>query len=174
MRKIFASRLKECQLKLDLTQAKFAELINVAPGTLSAYLKQDKVPTLEKAVEIAAKLGVTVGWLCGEDEHSNRSFFNNGRVSYATVIEAVNELYDISWVDTFEIRSELVFCPSLGKNITGVNIVIGDPIIGKFYEDHQKVRDLYSSKTIDREMYDAWVEKRLKELENEPLDILPF
>ena len=174
MRKIFASRLKECQLRLNLTQAKFSELINVAPGTLSAYLKQDKVPTLEKAVEIATKLGVTVGWLCGEDEHSNKSFFNNGRVSYATVINAINELYDIPWVGAFEVRSESVYSSFNNDNVKGISIKMGDPIIGKFYEDHQKVRELYSSNTIDREMYDAWVEKRLKELENEPLDVLPF
>jgi hypothetical protein len=77
-------------------------------------------------------------------------------------------------VDTFEIRSEPVYCASLAKNITGVNVVIGDPVIGKFFEDHQKIRDLYISKTIDREMYDAWIEKRLRALGDIPLDILPL
>ena len=64
---IFAKRLVERQKQLKITQAKMAEIINVSPGTMSSYLKQDKLPTLEKTMEIAKALDVSVGWLCGED-----------------------------------------------------------------------------------------------------------
>lgn len=164
MRETFAARLKECQQRFKLTQAQFAQMIGVAPGTLSAYLNQDKAPTLEKAVEIAAKLNVSIAWLCGEDEWYREGLFHNGRTSYAAIVRVINELNEIPWQEAFSLAI---------RQPTGVNIIIGDPMLGRFYKDYQRVREMYEAKVIDREMHDAWIEKRLRELEKIPLAISP-
>lgn len=172
MRETFAARLKECLLRLKLTQAQFAQLIGVAPGTLSAYLKQDKVPTLEKAAEIASKLNVSIAWLCGENEWYQEGLFHKGHTNYAAVIRVINELNDIPWHETFLLESQPVPSRFNHKEYPGLTITISDPTIGRFYKDYQKVRELYETKVIDREMHDAWIEKRLRELENEPLELM--
>lgn len=171
MREIFAARLKECQQQLKLTQAQFAQHIHVAPGTLSAYLKHDKVPTLEKAVEMAAILKVSIAWLCGENEWPQDGFFHEGHSSYAQVIRIINALREIPWVEPLRLSSQPAFSMRRGQELQELSIRIQDPVIGNFYKDYQRVRELYESGVIDREMHDAWIEKRLRQLENEPLEL---
>lgn len=71
---LFSKRLKEAREKSDLTQIALAKMINVTPQTISSYEKGKtgeklKLPTLDKAVLIAEKLGVSLDWLCGSQDN---------------------------------------------------------------------------------------------------------
>ena len=168
--KAFADNLREQQAILGLTQQKLAKKLGIAPGTLASYLKNEKCPTLDKAAQIAEALGTSVGVLCGEKPaEEDMSFFKGGKVSYAYLIRAFLELIDIGIKDSFEVEaSESPF----GDH--EFMLKSSDSVLYTFFHDLARVRELYEQKTIDREMYDAWIEKRLRVLGDMPLDILPF
>lgn len=154
--KIFADRLREKQVSLGISQLKLAKLISVAPGTLSSYLKGEKCPTLEKAVEIAEALGVSVGWLCGEAPISRETIS-----TYADWMEAADAL-----------RALLPEGVSEYSSIDGEKVVwvTRDPRIVKHLAACQRVRDQYEKGAIDRDVYETWVEKQLRELAKFPIE----
>lgn len=64
--KIFAERLRQMQKEKHMTQVEFADYLDIAPGTLVNYMNDRKNPQIDVVAKIAQKLGVTVGWLCGD------------------------------------------------------------------------------------------------------------
>lgn len=163
--KKFASRLKEKQLSLGISQIKMAELIGVAPGTLSAYLKDEKCPTLEKAAQIAEALGVTVGWLCGEDiERPKRiSEIDN----YGDWVEAMVEIIDLLPLNKLMIK----FRPKDANKMTPEQILwtSRDPLLVKHFGDSARLLETLNDGVIEDEVYNAWHEKRINELKKIPL-----
>lgn len=64
---VFAKRLREIQIERGMTQAEFADFLGIGHGTLCNYLHDRKNPQIDTVTKIAEKLGVTVGWLCGDE-----------------------------------------------------------------------------------------------------------
>lgn len=178
MREIFANRLRERQKQLGITQAKMADMINVAPGTLSAYLKQDKVPTLEKAVEIAKALDVTVGWLCGEDAPRADSLQLNSQSTYADLVQIIESMVSLPLVNEFDVEPTQIkgYSPDGAVWLDGISIEIADPVLSNFYSDYAKIKSVLASEAFGKELLDAWLYKKMAELQKMPLalDLLPF
>lgn len=63
---IFAMRMKEARVKKEISQAELSRITGIAPATLSSYEK-GKNPTIDKALNIANALGVSLDWLCGNN-----------------------------------------------------------------------------------------------------------
>jgi len=61
----FADRLKESIKDKwpNLTQTEYAPKMGVAQGTVSEWVTAKKMPGLEKLIEIAIVLGVSIEWL---------------------------------------------------------------------------------------------------------------
>lgn len=142
MREIFAKRLKARQTQLGLNQSQLAEKINVVPRTCSAYLNMEKVPTLEKAAEIAAALGVTVGWLCGEDIPSIETV--RTQISCADVAKAIVN------IESFE--------------LPGIVVKVSYRPLADFCALHKRVKALVRSNLLDAEVYHEWMKKKLEDL----------
>lgn len=152
-----------------LNQAEMAKLIDVAPGTLSAYLKEGegrKVPTLDTVERIAQKLEVSIGWLCGEDPADK-----NMR-TYADLLGALVKICEADTEFPCEAFAHIEPMGDAHTNYAGITTT--DATVVSFMVGYKKVSDLLKDETIDREMYDAWVEKKLKEYENRSVDGLPF
>lgn len=150
----FADRLREIQRSRNMTQAELAKLIEISPGTLSAYLREgekQKVPTLDTLERIAEKLGVSIGWLCGEDA---------GTAQVRTYADLFRILVRVISVP-FEPGFPTIVDPERGMT----SVVFHDPMTRQFLESYGKVYDLLRDGTIDEEMHDAWVEKKLRDFE---------
>ena len=163
----FQERLKIMLAAKRMTQAEMAKIIEVTPGTLSAYLREDekrKTPNLDTLERIAQKLNVSVGWLCGENDIN--SIFLDPDLSYAKIIKVINQLIAID--------GGLLFTAEISSTSDTFALYSHDKTLIRFYNDYMKVMDLYKSGTIDDEMRVAWIEKRFKDMEGIKYDGLPF
>ena len=157
----FPERLREAMRSRNMTQLEFAKLIEVSPGTLSSYLREGsgrKVPTLDTLERISDILGVTIGWLTGEN------ISDNSLHTYADLFEALGKICDA--------KKRHIFYPfaTTDKSGTYAGIKTHDRIFVDFLTHYKKVTDLYTAGTIDKEMLEAWVQKRIRDFKNIPLD----
>lgn len=90
--KEFANRLRFIQRDRQMSQAQLAKTLGIAPGTLSGYLNDKNNPQITDVAKFAQKLGVTIGWLCGEDLPNIADILNNGESHYDDVLEITNKL----------------------------------------------------------------------------------
>jgi transcriptional regulator with XRE-family HTH domain len=65
--RIVRQRLRQARLAAKMTQQQLAERIDRTQSHVSGYETGERTPTLEVTTRLAAALGVTVHWLCGED-----------------------------------------------------------------------------------------------------------
>ena len=76
---LFSERIKQARLNKKLSQAELAAMVGVAPATISSYEKisAPKIPTLDKAQEIAQALEVSLDWLSGSETRiqNNTNYF---------------------------------------------------------------------------------------------------
>ena len=163
MRSVFAERLREKQKQLNLTQVKMAELLNVAPGTLGSYLREEKVPTIEKALDIAKRLDVTVGWLCGEDAPEKGSNIKN-YADLITMIEDMRKLPFFEGILSIAPSKVEIYTPNGVVLGDGISVEIADPILSKFYKDYEAIKGVVASEAFGTELLDAWLYKKALEL----------
>ena len=83
--KEFAQRLRMIQFQRNLSQAQLAKELDIAPNTLSAYINDRNNPQIHDVARFAKKLGVSIGWLCGEGGAEKD-------LSYKAVIPLLTEL----------------------------------------------------------------------------------
>ena len=63
-----ADRLSEMLIKRGMTQKEFAEKVGVTQATMSRYISGNRIPRATVVTEMAQILGVSLGYLMGEDE----------------------------------------------------------------------------------------------------------
>lgn len=154
-REIFSQRLKKLRSNLKKTQKQFAELVNSTPATISAYENSTKNPSLDVVMNIAKRCGVSVDWLCGL---SNKESYVEVYSSYADVLKTL-----------LEIEKALPFiildsCDA-GKLIYGTRkgiSFLSDNMDG-FLTELKKYKDLLSAGSIDNDIYQACIEKLLRD-----------
>lgn len=187
----FADRLRKVQRSRNMTQVELARLIEISPGTLSAYLREDekrKVPTLDTLERIAEKLGVTIGWLCGEDGTAHNILnIDPWTFTYAHLFEVIDALAELTYdghCPVFFTTPDSVL-DSDGIRVDGYRLFTPDQVFEEYYSAKQRIDELYQDGTIDDEMYDGWREKRMKkyadqvilrvaEVESCPEDVQPM
>ena len=156
----FAKRLRESRAKTGLTQKELAAKVGIAAATLSAYEASGKPPTIETAMKLADILDVSLDWLCGREVASDRL------ETYGDAIALIDKL----------VRSGLDVVMSADRDYNHLQaiITINDNQLSKFFEGWADVVKLYTANTIGDEMYSPWLEKQIKEKQNDRLDCLPF
>lgn len=162
--KNFAERLKEIQRQKGMTQREMADFLELSPTTMSAYMRDAKTPALDVAYAIAQKLNVPIGWLCGESESTGKL------VTYADLIRTLVKIHDftpIEWDDAIGKASRSEISENGAKKKAKVEF--DDSAIVDFFADWERIHNLLCDGTIDAEMYDAWMEKRLRSYEEMPL-----
>lgn len=161
---VFAKRLRELRESQNMTQAEFSKMTRFTQATLSAYENSLKVPSLDIVMSIASKCEVSIDWLCGlTDKRSSQEkietysdfiqailpILNN----VASCIEDVNlDLYDRKF-DTEKIES---------SKYTVSSLCFLDKKIRSFFNEYINIKNLLANGTIDKEMFDIWIEKSLR------------
>ena len=158
---MFAKRLKEIREKRGLKQVELARILNVSPQTVSAYEKAEiatkagKNPTLESAIDIAKRLGVSLDWLCGiENQESirNNKTYGDALRDLILISKMSGNYFDTNRFYLHEDSKEYCEYPSL---------VIGNETLEKFISKWKKVKELLDNKTIDEDLFQPWLDKQL-------------
>lgn len=189
----YFERLKNARLAKGLSQRKLAEMVHVAPASLNAYEKGDKKPTVDVAYRMAQTLGVSLDWLFDEDmtqEQSNLAARSQGDIARAIHILCTSGLHSgvhieaipVEWEQTDGPDDEPVWvCADISdfpEEDVGVyvtpngyrgEITVMNKNLSTFIGGYQKLLELYKSKDIDWDMFSAWVEKKLVELDKIPI-----
>ena len=163
---VFPLRLKQLREEMDKTQKEFSDLINVKQQSLSGYENGKVSPPLEVLVNISEKCSVSMDWLCGKSDNKQ---LNEKIVTYADLFRALVKIDEGSFmsIDMMQPTYEQGFFYISWKDI----------VIQGFLEDWNKIRQLYREGTINRELYDLWVNDKLKQekyLKNILENDLPF
>lgn len=164
----FAKNLKLIREKRNLTQRELAEKIGVSPQTISAYEKggaeKGKNPTLEKVIDIADTLCVTLDELCGRDFKAGNEVKTLGEI--ARILCTMRDWETVTFAEKevarFAENGDRTYC-----DFTPAILFDGGPL-RKFLEGYAKLRQLRKEKTIDEQMFDDWVSLKVKELDSIP------
>lgn len=160
----FSLRLKELRQKLKLTQKEFTKDLSITPATLSAYEKGTTNPSIYAITEIAEKYNISVDWLLGlSDKSTNKS-------SLETYADLINFLVEIPKTGMhIIIDSYLKGCDEFGEyeeNIYGIYFKTKNEAFRRFFEDYDKMNNLYEQGSIDEDVYNLWIEKTLNKFKD--------
>lgn len=86
---VFARRLKQLRLSLNMTQKEFADKVDLTASALSAYENNIKNPSVAVAKRIAEKFSISIDWLCGLSDKMTSS---DDIISYSDAIRAFDKL----------------------------------------------------------------------------------
>lgn len=186
---LFSERLKEARLTAKLKQTELAKMSGVAAATISAYECADgnkgKNPSLDNALKLAQALNVSLDWLCGTAVSKDEVDV----VDFLKMLVKLNEVNYIS-VDTpnlidkkassllpnahslfteDEYSFELQYSEAHGIPAELYLPLVGfsDRCISNFIFEWQKMKDLYDLETIDKDLYNLWLDKQFSDIQNE-------
>lgn len=147
---VFAERMKQARTQAGIKQNELAKTVHVTPTTISAYEKADtdgngKKPTLENAQKIASALGVSLDWMCGNDQASPKSITEFSLQDFLKSIAIV--LYEMSGtIDYYQ-------------NTQRASICIENEKIAYFCKQVNDLLVVYRNGVLTDEMYIDCVEK---------------
>ena len=172
----FSIKLRELRQELKLTQKEFVKDLSITPATLSAYEKGSTNPSISVIVEIATKYKVSVDWLLGlKDSNST----NSEIINYSDILKPLITLTKSSkmlriadlvrYLDEDE-EWALVVCKDESERAVNDNI-------NNLLHQYLNILSLYTSNTIDDNIFEAVIEKLEKDFNFEIKfidDDLPF
>ena len=150
---VFAERLKGRRVRIGLTQRDFAQKAKIAPGTLSAYERGHKTPTVEVALRIADGLGVSLEWLCGRRDADAKTTAS----TYGELIHSLDRI----------VRSGLPV--RLAVDEEEATLTLRDETLSQLFARWAPIIELLHGGTIDAEMYEPWLEKQIAEIAEQPI-----
>ena len=192
--KTFSERLKESRKANNLTQAELCKLSGVTSATISAYESTDDKkgcnPSLDNAIKLANALNVSLDWLCGTTSNKSKIEITDFLKTLVKLRESVNLAIDTVDLANDENKKVLPNATKLlnsddfirdlitdleqtaernGEQFTYTeNFIYFDNFyISKFLSEWQKIYDLYSSKTIDENLYNLWLDKQYKDIDQQ-------
>lgn len=164
---MFAKRLKEIREKRGLKQVELARILNVSPQTVSAYEKAEiatkagKNPTLESAIDIAKRLGVSLDWLCGIENQEiiqkNKTYGDVAR-DLLFAMEVPGNYYNTIEAQPYPDSGAFVYYPAVQ--------ITSNPLF-EFFTGWKKLKTLLKNNTIDEEVYQLWLDKHLSLLDKQ-------
>lgn len=186
---IFAERLREARTAAKLTQAQLSMKAGVTAATISAYESADgnkgKNPSLENALKLAQALNVSLDWLCGFSVRTEKApivdflkllvtldeytciTFDKVDLLNKDVQAIMKEAY--SSLNDDELYMNHCYCEENNEreewNVFAS--VFHDYHIERFIREWQKMRELYRSNTIDKDLYNLWLNKQFLDIEKQ-------
>lgn len=183
---LFAQRLKEARKSKGLTQKELSDLSGVSTVMISQYERSEitsgKNPALNNVYSIAAALEVSLDWLCGFSFQYTKAPI----VDFIKMLVALDETSVIAFDDVDflneQIQSDLgkayatitdddiienaQLCEAFGADLEMYRFVayFKDDYIQRFIRDWQKMRELYKSRTIDKDLYTLWLNKQYSDI----------
>lgn len=157
METVFSERLKQARASTKMTQAQLGGMCKLSSTSIAAYENGQKVPRITTAAKLASVLNVSLDWLMGLDDKQSqhpRTLGDCARLLVDMVTFIVGEYWLLSIDNYME---------------NGAFVSFRNETIHVFMDDWMKVHRMYAEKVIDQEMYEAWMEKRFRELDAIPL-----
>lgn len=88
-------KIQRLRKDLGYTQKEFAEFLSIPQPSLSAYENNKNSPTTEVLINIATKCRVSLDWLCGLAENTNKEFEITEMSDLVSVIYKLMEIKEI-------------------------------------------------------------------------------
>lgn len=145
---VFAKRLKQLRLSLNMTQKEFADKVDLTASALSAYENNIKNPSVAVAKRIAEKFSISIDWLCGLSDKMTPS---DDIISYSDAIRAFDKLDE-----AFSIKINIA---DLAGGALYYPLII-DPVFQDYLKDWAEILELYHKDTIDEKLYNLWIEDK--------------
>lgn len=159
MKNVFPERLKQARASTKMTQAELAKESGLSCATISSYERGLKAPNVSIAAAIARVLRVSIDWLVGLDDNQTPQPSTLGDCA-RIMLDAISTWESQGLIDRIEIG---------GNAQERLTLKLSDGLLLDFIQDWAKVHEMYTEKVINLEMYEAWVEKRIRELAKIPL-----
>ena len=67
MKNYFNSNIKYIRVQKKMSQTKLAELLGVDQATIARWENEERIPTIDKAIEVSIKLNIPLNLLVGRD-----------------------------------------------------------------------------------------------------------
>ncbi len=149
---MFAERLKEARQKADISQAELSRRTGISPATLSTYEK-GKTPPIDKALQIAQALSVSLDWLCGNEPvpTPKKNVANFGIDDYLKSLATM----------LFEMTTEMDFQGKEGKAVITINC----RKVAYFCKRVVDLLQVYRGGLLTDEMYVSCIDKLIAEFD---------
>lgn len=159
---IISIRIKELRTSLKLTQKDFAASLNISIVSVSSYETSAKKPSLDILISIAKNYSVSIDWLCGLSENKS----NEKKIS--TYTDFIKEILFLTQQKYSNLNSPIINSYYDFEN-NKTTLCSDCPKITDFFKEYDKMNDLLNSGTIDRELFDIWLNKQFDKL-NTPIN----
>lgn len=184
----FPERLRVRREELGFTQTKLAELVEVSTQTISAYErrggKTEKKPSLDTAIKLAEKLGVSLDWLCGGEGAKPQELKNLADlVDYLKVISqyvrcfvgtGLRDLPEEEYYEDVDVYGGHNPQLNLITKEKTACIQISSWALANFFENRNKVYKLYLDGILAEDAYNSWYLGELSKLKEKwPLQKIP-
>ena len=160
MKNVFSERIKQARIDAGMTQAELAKESGLSCATISSYERGLKAPNVSIAAAIARVLRVSIDWLVGLDDNQTPQQPSTLGDCARIMLDAISTWESQGLIDRIEIG---------GNAQERLTLKLSDGLLLDFIQDWAKVHEMYTEKVINLEMYEAWVEKRIRELAKIPL-----
>ena len=67
MKNYFNSNIKYIRIQKKMSQTKMAELVGVDQATIARWENEERIPTIDKAIDVSIKLNIPLNLLIGRD-----------------------------------------------------------------------------------------------------------
>ena len=159
-------------------QRSVAAKVGISASALSAYEKGQRSPSIDQAIRLADYYGVSLDDLCGLSSGAPAMPENATKADVARMVTALCEsgmLIELDPIDEIGIRNcinlhskDLVSkLPSNSTSVHGMLLAIGGSWLYKFAEKYKGLLKLYYDGDIDKEVLQAWKEKKFAEYEGD-------
>lgn len=150
---IFAKRLKEARQEKGWSQTELAKAASTTATTVSKYEAGNETskPSLELAVTFAQVLGVSLDWLCGIEQSTEKA-------NRITDFDVKSYLYSLVRVITelsTDIKTEGI---KLGGE-NAVSITIPNNVIGSFVGKVSDLLKVYRAGSLTEDLYITCIDK---------------
>ena len=167
-RATFGERLKELRGFFEFTQAEIAEIMGVVPTTIIAYEKNQKNPSIDVALRVAEHFNISLDWLCGFTDTMTRII----PMTYADIFKKIIEIMDskIDYCEIGEFALNLNYPDDdglLDPDEKTQAIGFRDWKIQVFLKEYDKMHTLYKKGTIDNDLFNIWINKKLQQNDGE-------
>lgn len=151
-KKRVAENLKAARESTGFSQREVADILGMTAASLSSYEKGNTTPSLHVAICLAYIYEVSLDSICGTDNK------NKLPETFSDVIKLLFLIQDTNGLDVHISYDENHFYNE-GAN---AELIFKDRELLTFFADWEKMKTLYKEDSIDREVYELWIEKTLK------------
>ena len=154
---ILPSRLKEVRTSLNLTQYAFAERIGMSAVMVSGLENGTKIPSFNLITTIATEFNVSIDWLCGLSESR---YFDNSIHTYSDLFRMLVNILEYHYTAEDETEVPIIRYINCEEEQFPVSLqFMEDDNYRTFLTAWIKIFKLYNEGTIEKDLYELWLEK---------------